>query len=87
MLLHFFQEKTSVDVEKYEKRLEKYPKVVLATNNYKMVTMLVNQAKKQDPHAYLKKKAKESALKAKFSANPDAPEEQTGTIIYTFLLK
>ena len=36
---------------------------------------------------YLRRKAKESALKAKFSANPDAPEEQTGTIVYTFLLK
>ena len=36
---------------------------------------------------YLKRKAKESAMKAKFSANPDAPEEQTGTIVYTFLLK
>lgn len=36
---------------------------------------------------YLLNKAKESALKAKFSSNPDAPEEQRGTIVYTFLLK
>lgn len=32
-------------------------------------------------------KAKESALRAKFSSNADAPEEQRGTIVYNFLLK
>ncbi|MBC7412804.1 MAG: hypothetical protein H7331_10175 [Bacteroidia bacterium] len=32
-------------------------------------------------------KAKEAALRAKFSANDDAPEEQRGTIVYNFLLK
>lgn len=36
---------------------------------------------------YLLNKAKESALKAKFTANPDAPEEQRGTIVYNFFLK
>ena len=55
-LLHFFSGKTSVDFEKYEKRLEKYPKVVFVANDYKMLTMLVKKGKKQDQHAYLKKK-------------------------------
>lgn len=31
------------------------------------------------------KLAREAALKAKFSANPDAPEEQKGTITYNFI--
>ena len=35
----------------------------------------------------LLKKAKEAALKAKFSANPSAAEEQKGTIKYVFLLE
>jgi len=34
--------------------------------------------------AYLYKIAKEAAIKAKFSANPDAPEEQKGTIVFDF---
>jgi len=35
-------------------------------------------------NAYLYRKAREAAMKAKFSANPDAPEEQKGTIIFNF---
>lgn len=35
----------------------------------------------------LLKKAKEAALKAKFSANPSGPEEQKGSIIYIFVLE
>jgi periplasmic protein TonB len=38
-------------------------------------------------NANLLKKAKEAALKAKFSANPTAPEEQKGSITYKFLLQ
>jgi len=38
-------------------------------------------------NANLLKKAKEAALKAKFSANPSAPEEQKGVITYVFLLE
>jgi hypothetical protein len=30
--------------------------------------------------------AKKAALTAKFNENPDAPEEQIGTIIYNFIL-
>ena len=32
-------------------------------------------------------KAREAALRTKFNANPDAPEEQKGTIVYNFSLK
>ena len=34
--------------------------------------------------AFLYKIAKDAAIKAKFSANPDAPEEQKGTIVFDF---
>lgn len=38
-------------------------------------------------NAYLLEKAKQAALRAKFNAKPDAPDEQRGTIVYNFLLK
>ena len=57
-LLQFFTGKTSVDVGKYAARVNETTKVVLVANDSKMVTMLVNKAKKQDKHVYLKKTAK-----------------------------
>lgn len=36
---------------------------------------------------HLYKKAKEAALKTKFSANPNAPEEQKGTMTFIFILE
>ena len=38
-------------------------------------------------NSYLLEKAKQAALRAKFNAKPDAPDEQRGTIVYNFLLK
>ena len=38
-------------------------------------------------NSYLLERAKQAALKAKFNAKPDAPDEQRGTIVYNFLLK
>ncbi len=38
-------------------------------------------------NSYLLDRAKQAALRAKFNAKPDAPDEQRGTIIYNFLLK
>ncbi len=38
-------------------------------------------------NSYLLDKAKQAALRAKFNAKPDAPDEQRGTIVYNFLLK
>ena len=38
-------------------------------------------------NSYLLEKAKQAALRAKFNAKPEAPEEQRGTIEYNFLLK
>ena len=57
-LLQFFTGKTCVDVGKYAARMKEKTKVVLVAKDSKMVTMLVNKAKKQDQHVYLKKKAK-----------------------------
>ena len=57
-LLQLYTGKRSVDVRKYAARLKENPKVVLVASDRKMVTMLVNKAKKLDQHAYLKKKAK-----------------------------
>jgi hypothetical protein len=57
-LLSFFSGRTSVKVDRYAKRLEKNPKVVLVASKLKMVTMLVSKAHKQDNHVYMKKRAK-----------------------------
>jgi TonB family protein len=38
-------------------------------------------------NSYLLERAKQAALRAKFNAKPDAPDEQRGTIVYNFLLK
>ena len=54
----FFTGKTSVDVGKYAARVNETTKVLLVANDSKMVTMLVNKAKKQDKQVYLKKTAK-----------------------------
>ena len=56
--LKFFTGKRSVDFGNYEARLKEDPKVVLVASDQKMVTMLVNKAKKLHQHSYLKKKAK-----------------------------
>ncbi len=38
-------------------------------------------------NSYLLEKAKQAALRAKFNAKADAPDEQRGTIVYNFLLQ
>jgi cystathionine beta-lyase/cystathionine gamma-synthase len=56
-LLSFFSGRTSVKLDRYAKRVEKNPKVVLVASKLKMVTMLVSKAHKQDNHVYMKKTA------------------------------
>jgi len=34
----------------------------------------------------MRQKAKQAALRSTFAADPDAPEEQHGTITYTFVI-
>lgn len=50
-LLQFLTGKSSVDVGKYAARLKENPEVVIVANDRKMVTMLVNKAKKLEQHA------------------------------------
>jgi periplasmic protein TonB len=38
-------------------------------------------------NSYLLEKAKQAALRAKFNAKPDAPDEQRGTIVYNFIVQ
>ena len=64
-LLLFFTGKHSVDIKKYAARVKENPKVFLVASNPKMVTVLVNKAKKQEQHALSKKKAKWSIQKDK----------------------
>jgi hypothetical protein len=54
-LLSFFSGRSSVNVDRYARRVEKNPKVVLVASKIKMVTMLVSKANKQDNHVYMKK--------------------------------
>lgn len=58
--------------------VDKYGKVTKATAGEKGTTAT---------SAYLKKISEEAALKTKFNANPDAAEEQVGTMTFTFKLR
>jgi len=55
-LLQFFTGKSSIDVGKYAARLKENPKAFLVASDRKMVTILMNKAKKLNEHAYLLKK-------------------------------
>ena len=58
--------------------VDRYGKVTRATPGAKGSTTT---------NTYLYNIAREAAIKAKFSAKPDAPEEQKGTIVFEFRLK
>jgi len=71
-----FNEEGKVKVKVW---VNKYGKVTNAIVSYEGGTTTTNSV--------LKKRAIEAALKSQFDSKPDAPEVQTGTITYVFVLK